>query len=461
MFWWKNRRVNSWKNPIENILRTLSPAQAVVFGFLFLIAVGTTLLMLPAASQPGKTISLIDAVFTATSASCITGLVVVDTHDHWSLFGQIVILTLVQIGGLGILTMATLISVIIGRRVTYKERLIVKESLNQSEVEGIVKLTKRIIYITLIIEAIGATLLFIRFIPEFGIARGLYMGVFHSISGFCNSGFSLMGDYRSLTAYYHDGLTVLTIAGLVIIGGLGFAVWNDIIRTRKISKLMLHSKIVLSVTTILFILGTLLFFALESVNSQTLGGMSIGDKIMNSFFQSAACMSSGFNTIPINQLTEESKLVSMILMFIGASPGSTGGGIKTVTFGVMILTVVSILEGKEHTEMFRRTIPQRIIKKSLAIVFFALSLVLFMILLLSVCEDIPLLDISFEVVSAFGTVGLSTGITPSLSEFSKLMISMAMFLGRVGPLTLTFALARRLNRRKQNYSYPEGRIMVG
>ncbi len=451
----------NWNNKIETFLKKLFPAQGVVFGFAGLIIIGTILLMLPISVRPGKSITLVDALFTATSASCVTGLVVVDTHDHWSVFGQLIILSLIQIGGLGMLTMATWISIIIGRKVTYKERLLMQESLNQSDVEGIIRLTKNVILVTFAVELIGALLLSIRFIPQFGLIKGLYMGIFHAVSAFCNAGFDLMGNFNSIIAYVSDPLVSFTIAGLFIIGGLGFTVWRDMNHSRNFHKLTLHSKIAIIITIVLLIAGALLFLILESHNSDTLGDLSWGDKILASFFQSATCRTAGYNTIFISGLTEESKLVSIILMFIGASPGSTGGGIKTVTFGVIIFTLVSILKGKENTEILKRTVPHRIVRKSLAIIFFSLSFVLVVALIMAIYEDIPLLNISFEVVSAFGTVGLSTGITPYLSGFSKLLIVLTMFLGRVGPLTLTYALARRLDRRKQNYSYPEGKIMVG
>lgn len=461
MHWSTSVKLKDRKNKIGNFIKKVSPAQGIVYGFALIILIGAILLSLPMSSRNGEYTNFINAIFTSTSAACVTGLIIVDTYNYFNIFGQLIIIGLIQIGGLGIITMATWISILIGRRVTYKERIFVQESLNQNEASGIVKLTKKVVAVTFIIESIGAVFLSFRFVPQYGIVKGIYMSFFHAISAFCNAGFDVLGNFQSLVPYGKDPLVCLTICVLIILGGLGFIVIQDVRAKWNFDRLMLHSKVAIIITIVLLVLGTLMFLLLEYSNNQTLGTLNWSDKVLASFFQSVTCRTAGFSTISQDGLTEESKLVSIILMFIGASPGSTGGGIKTVTFGVILFMVFSILQGKENTEIFKRTVPPRVVKKSIAIIFFSFFYILIIIILIMIFENRPLLNVAFEVFSAFGTVGLSTGMTPQLLDISKLLLILTMFIGRVGPLTLTFALAKKLEKKKMNYKYPEGKIMVG
>ncbi len=352
----------------------LKPTQILVLGFLFLIILGTILLNLPIAARENQSIGLIDALFTATSAVCVTGLVVVNTLDFWSPFGKVVILILIQIGGLGFMTFATMFFMMMGRKIRLKERLIIQEALNQYTLSGMVRLTKNVVLGTLFIEGIGAVLLAIRFVPQHGL-EGIFMAIFHSVSAFCNAGFDIIGD-SSLTPYLGDVIINIAIILLIILGGLGFTVWIDVIRVMKekfankygfrrtFNKFTLHTKIVLVLTFSFIVIGFILFFLLESGNPNTLGPLSMKDKILGSLFQSITPRTAGFNTMPLDQMNHASKFLTILFMFIGGSPAGTAGGVKTVTVGVIILSVISVIRGREQTEAFNRSIPETIIKKS-------------------------------------------------------------------------------------------------
>jgi trk system potassium uptake protein TrkH len=416
--------------------------------------------MTPMASKAGEPTPLVDAFFTATSAVCVTGLVVVDTGTYWSVFGQLVILFLIQVGGLGFMTMATLIMLLLGKRITLRERLVIQEALNQVSLQGLVKLTRYIIFITLFIEGVAAFFLALRFARTMDIATAIYKGIFHSISAFCNAGFDIMGDYNSLTGYTEDIVVNIVVIIAIILGGLGFSVLADLIQHKKFKKFSLHTKMVLTISAVLIILGFLVFFVLEYNNPETIGNLSFKGKVMGAFFHSVTARTAGFNTIPTDNLTKASKFFNIVLMFIGGSPGSTAGGIKTVTFGVLVVAVVSIIKGKEEPEIFKRRIPNEIVYRALAVGSVALFLVVFVTMVLSITEpNISFMDVFFESTSAFGTVGLSMGITPGLSKISRIVVTMTMFAGRVGPLT--FALAMAQKQRKSLYKHPEEKVMVG
>lgn len=436
----------------------LTPYQILSLGFAGLILAGALLLMTPLASATGQSLRFIDALFTATSAVCVTGLAVVDTGNYFSRFGQIVLILLIQAGGLGIMTMATLMALLMRKKIQLRERLVMQEALNQLTFAGIVRLTKYVIQATLAIEFVGGTILAIRWYPDFGL-KGIYFGYWHAISSFCNAGFDLFGEYSSLTGYVDDITVNLTISFLIILGGIGFAVLADIWENRKFSAFSLHTKVVLVTSFLLIFLGTIVIFVLEYNNPGTLGELSLKGKILGSYFQSVSPRTAGYNTVSITDMRAATLFFMIILMFIGASPASTGGGVKTTTFAVLTAAIWALIRGKNDAEVFRRRIPQGIIYKSFSVVFIAAALVIFVAMMLSISENFPFLNILFEVVSAFGTVGLTTGITPSLTDTGKLWISLTMFAGRVGPVTLALALAMRT--KKSSIQYPEGKITIG
>ncbi|RBP46647.1 TrkH family potassium uptake protein [Garciella nitratireducens] len=440
----------------------LQPQQILVIGFLIIIFIGGFLLNLPISSKDGESIGLLNALFTATSAVCVTGLVVVDTATHWTIFGKVVIILLIQIGGLGFMTMTTLFFLIMKKKITIKERLILQESLNQNTLSGIVRFSKHILIFTFLTEGIGAVTLSFYFIPEFGITKGIGMSIFHSISAFCNAGFDLIGNFRSLTPFVGGCIINFTIMGLIVIGGLGFSVVLDMMEHKKLKRMGTHSKLVLLITTILILLGAFTLYILERGNPATIKNLPLKSRVLACFFQSVSPRTAGFNTLDLSQLRISSKFLIIILMFIGGSPGSTAGGIKTTTIGVLMVTVVSVLQGKEDIEIFKRRVAFNVIRKALSIIMISFFLVVIITMLLSSTEEASFMEILFETVSAFGTVGLSLGITSSLSTIGKIIIMITMFIGRLGPLTIGYAIVKRQGKKgKRNYRYPKGHIMVG
>jgi trk system potassium uptake protein len=417
------------------------------------------MLMLPISTISGQ-INFVDALFTSTSAVCVTGLVVFDTGTHFTMFGQIIILVLIQIGGLGFMTSATIIFILLGKKIGLRNRLVAQESLSQLTFSGVIRLIKYIAIVTVIIELAGAVFLSLRFIPQMGVTYGIYYSVFHSISAFCNAGFDLIGGFSSFTGYTSDLLVSLTLIILIVLGGLSFSVFADIYEKSHWKKLALHTKLILTLTPILIILGTLVFFILERNNPTTLGNLSSEGKIIASLFQSVTPRTAGFSTIPTDQLRTSSKFFTIILMFIGASPASTAGGIKITTFGVLVASVVSIIQGKEDAELFHRRIPQITIYRAVAVATVSIVLIVIVTMALTVTENVQtdFMGLFFEVVSAFGTVGLSTGITPSLTPIGRLFIIFTMLAGRIGALSLIAAIAQR--QRKASFHYPEEKVMI-
>lgn len=445
----------------KNKVKAIEPTKIIVFSFIAVIFWGTLLLALPISSaNPEKSTDFLTALFTATSATCVTGFLVVDTLTGWSVFGQIVILSLVQIGALGFVTFATFFSILFGRKVGLKTMILAQESLNQMSFEGILRLIKRVVMVTFLIELIGAILLSISFVPKFG-PRGFYLAVFHSISAFCNSGFDIFGNYQSLTEYNNNPLVMYTMAGLIIIGGLGFVVWKDIWEFRKNRELLLHTKVVLLTTAFLIISGTVLFYCFEYNNPGTMGDMNTFTKINASFIHSVMTRTAGFNSIPLNNMREISKIVSVIFMFIGAAPGSTGGGIKLTTFGVILAVIISQTKGSNDTIVFKKRIPHSTVDKALAIIGLSLMLLLIVTTIILVIENRPFVDVLLESASAFSTAGMSSIGTANLQTASKIVLLITMFLGRVGPLTFAIALSLKNNKKTQDLVYPEGKIVVG
>ncbi|HHV25835.1 Trk family potassium uptake protein [Anaerosalibacter bizertensis] len=437
----------------------LNPPRVLALGFAGLILIGAILLNLPIASKSGESIGFINALFTSASSVCVTGLVVVNTGEYWSLFGHIVIICLIQMGGLGFMTLATLVALILGKKITLKERLIIKEQLNQETMSGLVKLTKYVILSTFAIEGLGALFLSTRFIPRYGFIKGLWFSIFHSISAFCNAGFDITGN--SIVPFKGDIVVNLTIAFLIIIGGLGFSVYIDISRHKRFNRLSLHSKLVLVITLILIIVGMILFYIIEWDNLGTLEPLNTKERIVASFFQSVVTRTAGFNSIDMSKMKDTTTFIMIILMFIGGSPGSTAGGIKTTTFGAILLTTFTVIRGGRDVVAYKRRIPQEIIYRALTIASIGIFLVTVISMILTISEGANFLDLLFETTSAFATVGLTRGVTPDLTDFGKILIAITMYLGRVGPLTMAFAFAKRQKNSIKNYRYSEGNILVG
>jgi trk system potassium uptake protein TrkH len=431
----------------------------MVLGFASIILIGALLLMLPISSTTRNAVSFIDALFTATSATCVTGLVVLDTGTTFTIFGKTVIMLLIQVGGLGFMTMATLFAMMMKRKISLRDRLILQEAMNQGSMEGIVRLIRRVLIYSLVIEGCAAVLLSIRWAFDMPLAKAIYFGIFHAVSMFNNAGFDIFGDFRSLTDYVYDPLVNIVVMFLIVSGGIGFIVMSDLVEFRVKRKLSLHSKVVLSATAGLILIGALVIFIFEFTNQRTLGNLNFGGKILSAFFQSVSPRTAGANTVDIAGLRQASQFFMVILMFIGASPGSTGGGIKTTTFTIMIGAVIAMLRGREDVVLFRYRLAQERIYKALTLTLLALLLVLSVSMLLSTTEDSNFLAILFETTSAFATVGLSMGLTPELSTIGKILICLTMFAGRLGPLTLVYALGPKQG--KPLYKHPEGKIIIG
>jgi len=449
-------------NTNMNKSKMLTYTQMIALGFLTVILTGTALLSLPIANRSNVSPGLVDALFTATSATCVTGLVVFDTYTQWTIFGQLVILSLIQIGGLGFMTIITMFSFLLRRKIGLRERGLLRESVNTMYIGGIVRLTRKILLGTLFFEGIGAILLSVRFIPRMGLAAGLYNGVFHSVSAFCNAGFDLMGKYgkySSLTAFYNDTLVCMTIISLIIIGGIGFFVWDDIIKNKHhFRRYQLHSKLVIVMTVFLIITGAIGFYVFEWSNLES--GMSIWEKILASLFASVTPRTAGFNTLDTAALSPASKLLTMVLMFIGGSPGSTAGGIKTTTFAVILISLWSSLNNSKCEKVFDRRLEENALKRASAVA--TVNLLLSISAIFLICGTnigLNLTDVFFEVLSAIGTVGLSTGITGTLNPFAQVVVILLMYSGRVG--SLTFALLFTEHRVASTIQNPVEKINIG
>ncbi len=439
----------------------LTQTQFIAYGFLGIILAGTLLLMLPVSSRTGEFSNFLNCLFTATSASCVTGLVVYDTWSHWSLFGQLVILTLIQIGGLGFVTIGVFLSIVLRRRIGLKERGLMQESVNTLQIGGVVRLAKKIVIGTAFFEGFGAVLLAIRFIPQYGFGRGIYYSVFHSISAFCNAGFDLMGwqgQYSSLVGYYNDWLVNLVIMALIVIGGIGFIVWDDLSRHRlHFRRYMLHTKIVLLTTLVLLFGSAWLFYRFESGN--LLVGMDLGGKILTSLFSSVTARTAGFNTVDTGALTDASKMLTVLLMFIGGSPGSTAGGVKTTTMIVIYLHLWSTIRRTYGVNAFGRRLEDDVLKQASAIFMINLTLALAVSLFIMATQKYPVMDVLFETFSAIGTVGMTTGITRGLNAASRFAVAFLMYCGRVG--SLSFALSFTQHKKVARVQQPVGRITIG
>lgn len=441
-----------------NQIRRFSPSQLIALTFVGLILAGALLLMLPIASTDGSSLSFVDALFTATSASCVTGLVVVDTGTYFSVFGQLVVIALIQLGGLGLVLFATLFSVVMRKKIDLQSRLNIQASLNQDELDGVVRMSIRIAKYTVAIEAFFGTVLALRFFPEYGL-KGIYFGYWHAVSAFCNAGFDLFGHYQSLTAYVGDPVVNLSICLCIILGGLGFAVMRDVLKKKQFHTLKLHSKLVLTATAALIVVGTVVIALLEWHNPGTLGNLSGSDAFWASFMQSVSPRTAGFNTIDMNSLRVPTMIFIIILMFIGASPASTGGGIKTTTFDLILLNISQVVRGRSECEIFGRRVGDDTIFQAFAITSMSLLWVTFATLAVTCLEDTSFLYALFEVVSAFATVGLSTGLSQHICTASKIILILSMYAGRVG--FMTFALALTAQKPEKHIHYPKENIIIG
>lgn len=436
----------------------------MALGFLAIIALGTILLTLPISSAEGKLTSPLTALFTAVSATCVTGLVVVETGLYWSLFGKIVIITLIQIGGLGFMTMAVLLSIIIRRRLSPRDRVLVAASYGITDFGGINVLVKRILLGTLCIEGAGALLLSIRFIPEFGFPKGLGYGVFHSISAFCNAGFDILGNGNSMGAYAKDPLVSITLMLLVLLGGIGFPVWNEFIGHKKRQKFSAYTKFVLILSAIYVVGGALVVALLEWNNPATLGEMGFGAKVLNSFFQSVTWRTAGFTAVDNAALNEGTKLFGLFWMFSGGASASTAGGVKIATIGVIMLAAYSVAVGKSEINFMRRRIPFDVMMRALSLVVIQLILTVVATIICTVAcggMDVEGIDILYEIVSAGATVGLTAGLTPMLPAPALVVIIFMMYFGRVGILTVTFSLLGKSGGGSSSISYPDANILIG
>lgn len=453
----------------------MRPTRQIAISFLAVILIGSVLLMLPICNNTTPT-AYLNNLFIATSATCVTGLVPVVTSEQFNILGQIVIIILIQIGGLGFLTFLNLLLIMVKKKISLTNKLVLQEALNQPSLNDLPKFVKNVIKYTFIVEGLGAIILAFVFIPDFGIVKGIYYSIFHSISAFCNAGFDVLGS-SSLIGYQTNIIISIVIPGLIIMGGLGFIVWFDIAQAVKkeynkpskfswihlFKSFSLHTKIVLIVTFILLFMGTILFYLCEFYNPDTLGKLGFFDQLQVSFFQSTTLRTAGFASVDIASLYPYTKFMMCIFMFIGGSPAGTAGGIKTVTFAISILMVYNIYHGRKEVAVFARRIPKRLIIRSFAIITIGVSLALTSIFILSISEDAPFVDIMFEAISAFGTVGLSASLTPSLTVIGKIIIMILMFIGRIGPITMIISFARKsyINAGKKEVRYTDGNILLG
>ena len=440
-------------------LKKLSLSRKLILGFMGAILIGTLFLMVPFSSSGEENISFLTALFTITSAVCVTGLSVIDVGKELSTAGQIILLIFIQLGGLGIMTFSSFILLLIGKKITYEERELLKEERNLENNGGILWFLKKIILTVVIIEGTGALFLALRFAQDMEIKKAVYYGIFHSVSAFCNAGFSLFST--NLEKYAGSFVVTMTTAYLIIIGGIGFTVIDSILfaTRKKVKRFDLTSKVAILVSMILVILGTVLFLILEYNNRGTIGEMSFFKKILASFFQSVTTRTAGFNSVPFGNLTEGSVFLFCILMFIGASPGSTGGGIKTTTFGVIIFYVISVVKKRESVVIFNRRIGWEVLNRAIVVLILALLYVGIITLIIVSIDEFTLEQTIFEVVSAFATTGLSLGITPELGTISRILIICTMFLGRLGPMT--FALALGGSNKVDKIQFPKENILVG
>ena len=446
-----------------NILSRMSPTQLILSGYCLVILVGTLLLALPMATKGAGSTGISDCFFTATSATCVTGLIRFDTFTHWTIFGQLVILALIQIGGIGFMSVAIMVMVFAGKRISLSQRALMQNSISAPQIGGIVRMTKFIVGGTMLVELIGAVLLSFAFVPGFGWAKGLYFSVFHSISAFCNAGFDLMGGttgkFSSLTGMVGQGYINLVIMLLIVIGGLGFFVWHDVgVNKGKFKRLNLQSKMVLTISGSLIILGAVVLFILE-YNSPAFAGLNFGEKIWASLFQSVTARTAGFNTVDLSAMSEPGKFVMICLMYIGGSTGSTAGGMKTTTFWILCLSIFTVFFRKKNVEAFGRRMEENITRTASCVFMIYILGTTISAVLVSAVEKVPMITALFETVSAMATVGCSFGLTPTVSMFTKLLLAFLMICGRVGSVTMLLAFSSE--KKVISSRHPLDKVQVG
>ena len=445
----------------------LKPINVLPFGFIIVILTGALLLMLPISNRSGHAFPFLSALFTATSATCVTGLIVADTATQFTLFGQTVVLLLIQIGGLGIMTMSMILFSFTGRKISLHDRMSMAEGLGESRLQGVVRLARGALMVTGVFELMGAVLLSFRFVPQYGIARGIWYSIFHSISAFCNAGFDLIGGYRSMTGYSHDPYFLLVIMGLIVSGGLGFAVIINMRMTRDFRRLRLNSKMVLTGTVFMILIGMLAFLWIEYENPKTIGNMNLFDKIVNSMFQSVTLRTAGFNSIDQMSLHDASKGLSILIMLVGGGPAGTAGGLKITTVFTLLLAARAYIRGSFETEVFGRTISIEQVRRALTITLLGVLFLFGMATMLSFSEqDMPagslgLLNQLFEATSAFCTVGVSTGVTAAGSPVTRVILILLMYAGRVGLLTVAVSLVESTTKKEAVLHYPQEEILIG
>ncbi len=441
----------------------INTSRRITLGFITVILAGALLLMLPVSSRTGEITPFFDTLFTAVSASCVTGLTVVDTYTHWSFFGQLVVLAMIQTGGLGFMAILTVAFFIGNKKIGLRNRMMLADSFSTDSIQGVVRLVKRVLYVVAATELAGAAVLAFRFIPEFGLGRGIWFSVFHSVSAFCNAGFDLMGIREpgsSMTLMAHDPVVLITLAVLIIAGGIGFVVWNDIyMRVRFKKRLGVYARLVLIMTAVLLVLGTAVIFLFEKDNPATLGEMSLPDKLLGAFFQSATTRTAGFDAISQTAMTDASKAGTVMLMLIGGSAGSTAGGLKTVTVAIMLLAAVNILRGRDNLIIFKRAIEPSKILYAMAVTCIAAVLVIFGAAMTRLTDGIAFADALYEYASAYGTVGLSVGTTAEAGAATRILLMLYMFFGRVGIMTIGVSMMTK--RAKDTLKYPKANIIVG
>lgn len=448
---------SSIKRAVSNAIHERPPA-IIALTFIIAILLGSLLLCLPVATESGVATPFIDSLFTATSATCITGLVIHDTATYWSTFGELVILFLIQLGGLGFVTLATFFLTMAGRKAGLKNMKLAQESLNTINMQDAIPLIKQMLGLVFVVELAGAFLLAIDFVPRFG-PTGLYYGIFHSVAAFCNAGFDLMGGYASMADFSGSPLVLYTLILLIIIGGLGFIVWQDLFDYRKNKKLTAHTRMVLILSAVLLVLAALFVFLME--REHALAGLPLGQKINASIFLSVNSRSGGFSTFDINTLHGITKVFIALMMFIGGASGSMAGGVKVNTLGILLCAVFCLIRGRDETVVFKRRIPRRIVMKAFAIVFFATLIVLFVTIMIHIIQPgISLLNTFFDSVSALGIAGLSTGAVRDMNVLNKILLILCMFTGRIGPIS--FALALASGKKPSDHTiYPDGKFVVG
>lgn len=446
---------------LQKFKKKISRMQIIAGGFLAVILIGSILLMLPVASRGGQTTRFIDALFTATSATCVTGLVPFDTYTHWSVFGQLVILFMIQLGGIGFMTVITMATLFMRHKIGLQNRMLIMESAGTITLSGIGQLVKRIVAGTAIVETTGAVILATQFVPQFGWIRGLYISFFHAISAFCNAGFDLMGQLEpgsSMILFNDNAVVMFTLSMLILIGGIGFFVWDDILVCKaKFKNYKVHTKLVLVSTAVLTVVPFVMFLCFEY--DHAFAGMDVFEKLLNAFFQTVTPRTAGFSGIDMTTLSEPGGILTIVLMFIGGSPGSTAGGVKTTTVAVILLSTIAYLQEDNNVTVFKKRIEDKMVRRACSIAFIYFMMILGSSLVISWIEPLGLREVLFEVVSGVATVGLSMNVTPTLSAASKIILVVLMYAGRIGALSFIMLLSKR--NKTAILKRPTGKIMIG